>query len=124
MVRIRRFGVVQTANVVAALYAVIIVIVTIPIAVFVAVAGRGSGFGDAGAVVVLVGGLAFAVFYAIVGWIIAALAAVLYNWVAGRLGGIQILLETVSPPAAVPPPTWGGPPPSTTQDPPAPAPAG
>lgn len=106
MVRIRRFGVVQTANTVAALYAIIIAIVFLPIAAFVAVAGRGTGLGEAGAVAVLVGGLIVAIVYALVIWIFTALAAALYNGVAGKVGGIEIQLENVAPPAP-PAAAWG-----------------
>jgi len=42
MVRIRRFGVIRTANVVALLYVVIVAIVVLPIALIVLVAAPGS----------------------------------------------------------------------------------
>jgi len=109
MVRIRRFGIVQTANTVAAIYAIVIAIVFLPIAAFVAVAGRGTGFGEAGAVAVLVGGLIIAVVYAVVIWIFTAIAAVLYNLVAGRVGGIEVQLETVAPPPPSVAASWGQP---------------
>lgn len=89
MLQITRFGVGQTAKVCAALYFVISLIVVVPIALFMAVAGSGAEmplpFGG-GWIFLLV--LPF--LYAIVGFFAVALACLLYNLVASRVGGIAI----------------------------------
>jgi len=113
MFRIRRFGVIKTANVVAFLYVVIIAIIFVPIALIVAVAapsadfGNARGFaGNAGGVAVVFVGLLAAVFYGIVGWIFTAIACLLYNFAAGMIGGVEIQLEAVQPPP--PAAVWTG----------------
>jgi hypothetical protein len=45
----------------------------------------------------LVGGLLLTVFYTIFGWIFTAIACALYNGVAGRVGGIEIQIESTTP---------------------------
>ena len=105
MVRIRRFGIVRTANVVAAMYIAAILIVGIPVALIIALAGVNTQFGTAGGVFVIVSVLFFALLYAVVGWIATASGIALYNLVAGRVGGIEMELQNVTPPA--PPPAWG-----------------
>jgi hypothetical protein len=125
MFRIRRFGVIRTANVVAFFYAVIIVVIVIPIGLIVAIAlpNSGSVVGNAGGLAgnaaglgIIFFGLLAAVFYAILGWIFTALACLLYNFAAGMIGGIEIQLEAVQPPP--PSAVWTG-----TQTPPAAPPA-
>ncbi len=117
MVRIRRFGVIRTATVAATMYAVIILVGTLliglPITLLAGAAGRTTGDGGTVAAIVsagLVGTLLFGLFgavaYAIVGWIMTAIACVIYNVVAGWVGGIEVQLESTVAPAA---PQWGGP---------------
>lgn len=114
MVRIRRFGVVRTATMAAALYAFIILVTTLliflPIALIAGAAGReatGSlGIGAVGAVGVVIFGLVGAVVYAVIGWVMTAIGCVVYNLVAGMVGGIEVQLEGVTPPST---PAWGGP---------------
>jgi hypothetical protein len=130
MFRIRRFGVIRTANVVAFFYVVIVAVIVVPIGLIVSIAVPSSGgvLGNAGGLAgnaaglgIIFFGLLAAVFYGILGWVFTALACVLYNFAAGMIGGIEIQLEAVQPP----PPTavWTGtaPPPSA---PPAPPPPG
>lgn len=106
MFRIRRFGVIRTANVVAFLYLVMIVVVFVPLALIVALVAPNSGLvGNAGAIAVLVVGLLAAVFYAILGWISTAIACLLYNFAARTIGGIEVQVEAVQPPP--PAPVWG-----------------
>jgi len=119
MFRIRRFGVIKTANIVAFLYLVMIVVVFVPLAVIVALVAPDSGVvGNAGAVAVLVVGLLAAVFYGILGWISTAIACLLYNFAARIIGGIEVQVEAVQPPT--PALVWGSPPsvPPTTGPPP------
>ncbi len=118
MFRIRRFGVIKTANVVAFLYAVIVTIIVVPLAVIVALVAPGSsGVGNAGAVAVLFVGLLGVVLYALLGWVFTAIACLLYNFAAGMIGGIEVQLEAVQPPT--PKPVWGGLPSTPSSEPPA-----
>jgi hypothetical protein len=112
MFRIRRFGVIKTANVVAVLYIIVVVVIVIPIGVLVALAGSRTNFGGTGAfagnaagVSVLVFGLLAAILYGIFGWIFTAIACLIYNFAARIVGGIEIQLEAVEPPP--PPVVWG-----------------
>lgn len=114
MFRIRRFGIIQTANVVAVLYIVVVAIFLIPLALIVGIAGTAARPSDAGVAVggVLAFGVIIALFYGVFGWIFTAIACALYNLVAGWVGGIQVQVEAVAPPA--PPAVWAPsePPPS------------
>lgn len=115
-VTIRRFDVIRTANIVAALYAVIVAVfgllVFLPFALIAGLAGSqvegGSAIGIFGAG--LVGGLIFTLFaiviYGIMGWIMTAIMVALYNFVAGRIGGIQADVEIQGPYGM---PGYGGP---------------
>ena len=134
MFRIRRFGVIKTANVVAFLYVIVVVVVFIPIALLVAIAGSSGNFGgasralggNAGGIAVLFLGLVFAIVYGIAGWIFTVIACLIYNFAAGMVGGIEIQLEAVEPPPG--PVLWGGsqpvaaPPPASPGEPTAAAP--
>jgi hypothetical protein len=122
MFRIRRFGIIRTANMAAFMYVVIIAVIFIPIALLVAAAGGNFGNtpgisnpvgGNAAGIAVIFIGVLAAVFYGIVGWIVTAIACALYNFAAGVIGGIEIQLEAVQPPP--PPVVWGTPsaPPTT-----------
>jgi len=52
------------------------------------------------------------VIYAVIGFIAGALGAVIYNFAAGFMGGIEIELENATPNYGVPPPqNYGAPPP-------------
>lgn len=106
MFRIRRFGVVRTANVVAFFYIVIVAIIFVPIAAIAALlTPADQSIGGFGAVGVLIFGLLAAILYGVIGWIFTALACLLYNFAAGMIGGIEVQLEAVQPPPA--PPVWG-----------------
>ena len=94
---LRRFDIVRTANIVAVLYALIFavfgLVFLLPFALIGGIAGGregGAGLAAAG----LVGGIIFYVlivaFYAVAGWIFAAIACAAYNFVAGRIGGIRV----------------------------------
>lgn len=116
MFRIRRFGVIRTANIVAFLYVIVIVVVFVPVALIVGIAGSNvnlggnvGGFngvtGNAMGFGLLLLGLVLAVFYGIAGWIFTAIACLLYNLAARVVGGIEIQLEAVEPPP--PAAVWG-----------------
>ena len=54
----------------------------------------------------------FPVIYAVIGFIAGALVAVIYNFAAGFMGGIELELENATPNYGVPPPqNYGAPPP-------------
>jgi hypothetical protein len=125
MFRIRRFGVIRTANVVAFLYVVIIAVIFVPIGLIFAVAVPSTGFGgdggaflgNTGGIAIVFFGLLLAIFYGIVGWIVTAIGCLLYNFAAGMIGGIEIQLEAVQPPP--PAAVWGGTPSAPPPPPPA-----
>ncbi len=99
-ITIRRFDVVRTANIAAALYLVITLVIALvfalPIVLLVSVAGTqyaGDGMGaimGAGVVGVLIFAVIASLVYAVMGWIITAIVVALYNFVAGRIGGLQV----------------------------------
>ncbi len=128
MVRIRRFGVLRTASVLALIYALAALVFFAIFAVFVLLAGVQSpnlpgglpGFdAGVGAIGVLIFGAIAAALYGIFGWIFTAIACLLYNWVAGFAGGVEIKLEAVPVPTVPPSPVVTAPPASPPAEPPA-----
>ena len=115
-VTIRRFDVIRAANIAALLYAVIVAImglfIFVPFALIGGIAGSqvegGMGMGIAGAGIA--GALIFTLFgiviYAVIGWVMTAIMVALYNFVAGRIGGIQADVEMQGPYGM---PGYGGP---------------
>lgn len=112
-----RFDVIRTANIVAALYAVIVLVVgliiILPLALFAGVAAAeygGGAFagGVAAALALAVLGL---LFYAAIGWVTTALVCALYNVIAARIGGVGIEVDVEGPSsgALVPAAGWGYP---------------
>lgn len=96
MKQVRRFRVLTVAKVAGVIYAAM-GILFIPIAfIFVAVSLTQSGGAGVGGVV---GGIFIAIIapiaYGTMGFIMGGLSAWLYNKVADRVGGIEILLEDV-----------------------------
>jgi hypothetical protein len=117
---IARFDVVRTANIVAALYAVIVLVIVLLFAVPFAFVALLAGPETAGADIVaggVVGGLLVlvlaVVFYGGIGWVMTALVCALYNALAGRIGGIRIEVQPEGP-AMVGPggPGWPAPAPA------------
>jgi hypothetical protein len=104
MVRIRRFGVVRTATIVAVMYVLIIAIFLVPFGILVVAFGRNDAAGASLLAIVLFGAVA-ALFYGLIGWIVTAIACAIYNIAAGWVGGIEVELESIAPPP--PPPAWG-----------------
>lgn len=106
MYRIRRFNVVKTATVVAVMYMVIIAVFVVPFLILFAFVGiAGTSQQAQGGVAALLGIAIFAIlFYGILGWVFTAIACVIYNAVAGWIGGIEVQVEPVAPPP--PPPAW------------------
>ena len=100
---IARFDVVRTANIVAALYAVIFLVIgllfAVPLTILALAAGRDAGPGIA--IGGVIGGLVLLVlaivFYAGIGWVMTALVCLLYNALAGRIGGIRVDVQPEGP---------------------------
>jgi hypothetical protein len=115
MFRIRRFNVIKTSTVVALMYMLIIAVIVVPFLLLFAVAGVSVNGGptQGGGVIAILGlGVFLILFYGLLGWVFTAIACLLYNVVAGWVGGIEVQVEAVVPPA--PPPAWlapGAPPP-------------
>jgi hypothetical protein len=121
MYRIRRFGVMKTATVVAIMYMLIVGVFVVPFAVLgLLVAPSQGGAGTAGGIIVI--GLVAIFGYGLLGWVFTAVAAAVYNLAARWVGGIEVQIETVAPPPPLPawtttvppsPPATPAPPPAT-----------
>ncbi len=84
--RVRRFGVLQTAKVVAVLYA-LIGLVFVPIFLIVSMVSPdknqlGMGFS-----------LLMPILYGVLGFVFTAISCAIYNLVAGFVGGIEVELD-------------------------------
>lgn len=84
--RVRRFGVLQTAKVIAVLYA-LIGLVFVPIFLIVSMvspdkSGLGMGFS-----------LLMPILYGVLGFVFTAISCAIYNFVAGLVGGIELELD-------------------------------
>jgi hypothetical protein len=88
MYRVRRFGVIQTANMAAMLYFVMTVVFLVPFALIGGMLGDLGDFGFGGIVLFFLPPL-----YAAFGWIATALACWFYNIIAGFVGGFEVELE-------------------------------
>jgi hypothetical protein len=84
--RIRRFSPVQTAKVMAVLYALVALVFVPFIVAYVLMSPNTAGFGIGFAI-------AIPVVYAIIGFVMVLIAAALYNLVAGWVGGIEVEME-------------------------------
>jgi hypothetical protein len=88
--RIARFSVGQTAKVIGILYG-LMGLVFIPVFLIIGkFAPEGQSFGIGFA-------LAMPILYGCLGFVFAALGCVLYNWVAGWAGGIEVELGSAPP---------------------------
>jgi hypothetical protein len=102
-ITIARFDVLRTANIVAALYAVIVLVIgllfAVPFALVALVAGQDAGPGVAtgGVIGVLLLLVLAVVFYAGIGWVMTAILCALYNALAGRIGGIRVDVQPEGP---------------------------
>jgi len=96
MHRVRRFGVIQTANMAAMMYFVLTIIFLVPFFIFASMLpdmGDDTGMGTGMAW--LSGAALFFVppLYAAFGWVATAIACWFYNMIAGFVGGIALELE-------------------------------
>lgn len=85
--RLSRFGVGQTAKVLGLLYGLmgLIFLPFFLLGTMLSGAEDGPGVGFA---------LALPVLYGVVGFIFTAVGCALYNWIAGKVGGIEVSLDT------------------------------
>jgi len=120
MYRIRRFGVMKTATVVAIMYMVIVGVFVVPFGLLALLVAPSQGSGAGAGVSILLLGLIAIFGYGLLGWVFTAVSAAIYNLAAGWVGGIEVEIETVTPPPPLP--VWGttapAPPPDTTTPPP------
>ncbi len=109
MYRIRRFGIIKTATMVAVLDMVGIAIFAIPFALLFSAVGSAIPAGAGPSIDASSGIIMFALLlivgYGIGTWVLTAIACALYNLVARWVGGVEMQLEAVAPPPPVP--TWG-----------------
>jgi len=104
MVRIKRIGIKQTAKVIAVFYFVISIIFVLPISLITLLVGS-SGNKASGVFPQALGGvflLLIPVFYAVIGFVMVALTAFIYNFIAKRFGGVEIELDSED---SAPPPS-------------------
>jgi hypothetical protein len=101
LVRLRRFGVVRTSNVMAVLYFLITLIVFVPFVIIGAIAAPqpGTSLGPGQPVVafdsrplLIVLAIALPILYGLLGWLITAVSCLIYNLAARFMGGIEFEL--------------------------------
>ncbi|MGH2358224.1 MAG: hypothetical protein ACRDGJ_09460 [Candidatus Limnocylindria bacterium] len=111
MVRIRRFGVIRTANVAALIYLFITLIFVVPFALILAAGGGAPtvpgqpDFRGVGIVFLIL----IPLLYAGLGWVFTAVGCLLYNLAARFVGGIEVQVERdqpLLPPGWQPAPAW------------------
>ena len=94
MLRIRKFGVVQTAKVAAILYFFITAIMLVPFGIiFLAVDSVSDDFGATEGVFGSVIFLFAPIIYAVVGFVFVAIGCPIYNLVSKWVGGIEVEVE-------------------------------
>ena len=116
MFRIRRFGVLRTANLAAVVYLLLTLLFVLPFVLILAAAGPmefTDQFGRTASVdfspVFL---LLVPLVYAVLGWIITALFCLIYNLAAAITGGVEIQLhgeQRAGGRTDLAPPAWDGP---------------
>lgn len=103
MYRIRRFGVIKTATVVAVMYMLIVAVFVVPFLLLALVFAPTQGSGATGGIAgILAFGLLAIFGYGALGWVFTAIGAALYNLAARWVGGIEVQIETVAPPPPLP----------------------
>ncbi len=91
MYRIRRFGVIRTATVVAVMYAIVFAIIFIPIALLALAAGPRGGVVTGPSIALFM--VVLLVVYPLLIWVFTAIACLLYNLAARFVGGIEVEVE-------------------------------
>ncbi len=109
MFRIKRFNVVKTSTAGAVMYMVGIAIFIVPFALLFGIAATAADAPAQLGIAAVIGIALSLIFgYGILGWVFTAIACLIYNFVAGWIGGIEVEVEPVAPP--LPPPAWIAPP--------------
>lgn len=92
MIRVKKFGVFQTANVVAIIYVLVSLIVIMPFAMIGSMLSEEffPEFADFGLAALLM----IPIMYGFIGFIFTAIGCVVYNLIANFTGGIEIEMET------------------------------
>ncbi|UXX77938.1 hypothetical protein N7E81_11230 [Reichenbachiella carrageenanivorans] len=92
MIRVKKFGVLQTAKVVAMIYVIVSLVIIMPFAMIASMFSDEffPEFADFGAAAMLM----IPVMYGVMGFIFTAIGCVVYNLIAGFTGGIEIEMET------------------------------
>jgi hypothetical protein len=100
MVQIKRIGIKQTAKVISVFYFLISLVFVLPISLIAFFLGSLGGKED-GFFATAFGGiilLLLPLFYALMGFVMVALTALIYNALAKRIGGIEIELDSETTP--------------------------
>ncbi len=100
MYRIRRFGVMKTATVVAIMYMLVVGVFVIPfglLALLIAPTQGSGGFGSASGILLF--GVVAIFGYGLLGWVFTAVAAAVYNLAARWVGGIEVQIDGGATPA-------------------------
>lgn len=90
---LRRLGVLSLAKVYAVLFAIFGLIMGIVVAITAVIAGSVVGFGWFGAGLGVLAIIVLPIMFALIGFIMGAVSAFLYNVVAGWVGGVEITFE-------------------------------
>lgn len=90
--RLKRIDPVQAAKVAAVIYFLISLVFLLPIMLIGQVTG-GSGFSEAFGLGIGMAILVLPVVYAVLGFVVVAISCLIYNLVAGWVGGIEVEVE-------------------------------
>ena len=111
--QVRRVGVLSYAKIMAVVMAGVMLIIGIPVGLIMMVIGAAAMTQDGAAGGIGIGmGLAYMIIlpivYGVLGFIMGAISALIYNVAAGFVGGIEIELENAETEYAAPPPPQYG----------------
>lgn len=92
MIRVKKFGVLQTAKVAAIIYALVSLVIIMPFAMIGTMLSEEffPEFADLGVAAIIM----IPVMYGIIGFIFTAISCLVYNLIASFTGGIEIEMET------------------------------
>ncbi len=93
MQEIKKIGIFSVSKVYAIIFAIIGLIGGLIFAVFGMVASAVGNFGALGASIGILSVILFPVLYGVIGFVMGALGALIYNLVAAWIGGIEIELK-------------------------------
>ena len=90
MQRIKRFGVAQTAKIVAIIYFIMIAVLFLPFGLIAYALGLFRGIGPFEGIMFLIA----PILYGLVAFVATVIGCLVYNAIATRIGGIEIEIET------------------------------